>query len=57
MDDVQNRPDDRGIPIDKVGVSNLRYPIVVLDRNSGRQNTASYARLLAKVVWTVESRS
>lgn len=41
MDDVQNRPDDRGIPIDKVGVSNLRYPIVVLDRNSGRQNTVA----------------
>jgi GTP cyclohydrolase I len=32
-------PDDRHIPIDKVGVKGLRYPIVVKDRQRGRQHT------------------
>jgi GTP cyclohydrolase I len=32
MEDVQNRPDNRQLPIDQVGISDLRYPIVVLDR-------------------------
>ena len=25
--DIQNQPDDRGIPIDEVGISGLRYPV------------------------------
>ena len=37
--DVQSRPDARGIPIDQVGVSDLSYPIVVLDRQKERQHT------------------
>lgn len=37
MDDVQSRPDDRRIPIDQVGVSDLRYPIRVLDKQQGTQ--------------------
>ncbi len=37
--DVQNRSDPRGIPIDRVGVNDLRYPIVVLDRARQRQRT------------------
>lgn len=41
MDDVQNRQDDRRIPIDKVGVSDLRYPIMVLDRQQGKQETVA----------------
>lgn len=41
IEDVQNRYDDRGIAIDKVGVSDLRYPIVVLDRQDGRQETVA----------------
>jgi GTP cyclohydrolase IB len=39
--DVQSQPDDRNIPIDRVGVKNLRYPITVLDRASRRQNTVA----------------
>lgn len=39
MEDVQGRNDDRGIAIDKVGVTDLCYPIVVLDRNNERQQT------------------
>src|SRR5262244_916815 len=39
MEDVQNRRDDRRVAIDEVGVTGLRYPIVVLDRAQGRQHT------------------
>ncbi len=39
--DVQNRRDNRGIPINKVGVSNLQYPIVVLDRAKEKQSTVA----------------
>ena len=41
MYDVQNHRDDRQIPIDKVGVCDLQYPIVVLDRQSQRQSTTA----------------
>ena len=39
MADVQNMPDGREIEIDKVGVKNVKYPIIVLDRTNGHQNT------------------
>lgn len=39
MDDVQSRLDERGIAIDRAGVSGLRYPIVVFDQKDGRQET------------------
>ncbi len=41
MEDVQNRPDVRQLSIDQVGVSELRYPIVVLDRDQERQQTVA----------------
>ncbi len=37
--DIQNQRDYRKIPIDKVGIKNLRYPITVLDRKKGSQQT------------------
>ena len=37
--DVQNMPDERNIPIDKVGVRGLRYPISVKDRKKCLQHT------------------
>jgi GTP cyclohydrolase IB len=39
--DVQSQPDDRNIPIDRVGVKNLRYPITVLDRSCRKQHTVA----------------
>lgn len=45
MDDVQNYQDERRIPIDQVGVSDLRYPIVVLDRDQGRQHTTARLKM------------
>jgi GTP cyclohydrolase I len=41
MIDVQSRVDDRGIALDRVGVTDLRYPIVVLDRARERQSTTA----------------
>lgn len=41
LEDVQNRSDERRIPIDEVGVSDLRYPIFVLDRAQGKQQTVA----------------
>jgi len=41
MKDVQNQRDDRNIPIDKVGVKNIRYPITVLDRRNRYQPTVA----------------
>ena len=39
MKDIQNQRDFRNIPVDKVGIKDLRYPITVLDRNNGFQHT------------------
>ena len=41
MKDVQNQIDHRNIPIDKVGIKNLRYPITVLDKANKLQNTVA----------------
>lgn len=39
MPDVQSLPDERNLPIDKVGVKGLRYPISVRDRQKDLQHT------------------
>ncbi len=39
LEDVQSRRDDRDIPIDRVGVKGLRYPIVLLDKQRNKQHT------------------
>ena len=41
MRDVQNERDSRKIPIDLVGVRNLSYPIIVLDRQQNEQRTVA----------------
>ena len=37
--DVQNTPDLRHLPIDKVGIKDIRHPVVVRDRSQGVQHT------------------
>nr|CRH05437.1 GTP cyclohydrolase folE2 [Candidatus Magnetococcus massalia] len=37
--DVQSQQDHRRLPIDKVGIKDIRYPIVVKDRSTGKQHT------------------
>ena len=41
MIDTQNQPDFRKIPIDKVGIKGLKYPVKVLDKNRGTQSTVA----------------
>jgi GTP cyclohydrolase I len=41
MPDVQSSADERGVPLDQVGVSNIRFPIFVLDRAESRQHTVA----------------
>jgi GTP cyclohydrolase I len=39
LEDVQARPDDRGVAIDEVGVAGIRHPISVWDRAQAKQDT------------------
>jgi len=41
MKDVQNSNDIRGIDLDQVGVNNLKYPIIVLDKKNKKQHTVA----------------
>jgi GTP cyclohydrolase IB len=41
MKDIQNQFDDRKIPINKVGIKELKYPVKVLDKKNGYQNTVA----------------
>ena len=41
MKDIQNQKDNRNIDIDQVGVKGIRYPITVLDKNMGEQQTVA----------------
>ena len=41
MKDIQNASDDRNIPIQKVGIRGLRYPVVVMDRRCKSQHTVA----------------
>jgi GTP cyclohydrolase IB len=37
--DIQSSPDDRHLPINKVGIKNIRHPVRVRDRSGGEQHT------------------
>lgn len=41
MIDIQKQPDFRNIPINQVGIKNLKYPVKVLDRANGIQHTVA----------------
>jgi GTP cyclohydrolase I len=45
LEDVQNRRDDRQLPIDEVGITGIRYPVAVLDRERGKQSTVADVRM------------
>lgn len=47
MQDVQNRPDGRQLPLNKVGVKNVSHPIQVLDRARKTQATIASVDLFA----------
>ena len=39
LPDMQNQKDIRNIPIDKAGITKLKYPIAVKDRDNEIQHT------------------
>jgi len=39
--DVQSEPDHRNLNINKVGVKDITYPVVVMDRDNGHQHTVA----------------
>ena len=41
MIDIQNSVDEREIPLKKVGVRNVEYPVAVLDKKNKIQNTTA----------------
>ncbi len=41
MIDMQNQPDFRNIPIDKVGITGLKYPVTVRDKAQNTQSTVA----------------
>ena len=45
LTDTQSLPDDRQIPIDRVGVKDLRYPIRVRDKNHSEQGTIATVQM------------
>lgn len=47
MQDVQNRPDERNLPLKKVGVKNVSYPIQVLDKVNKIQHSIATIDLFA----------
>ena len=41
MIDIQSEEDTRAVPLQKVGVKGVKYPVVVLDKNAAKQHTTA----------------
>ncbi len=49
MIDIQNTNDTRNVPLEKVGVKNLRYPVSVMDKSEGSQRTTATVDLFVNL--------
>ena len=49
MRDIQNEEDTREVPLQKVGVKNVKYPVQVLDKNNQTQNTTASVNLFVNL--------
>jgi GTP cyclohydrolase I len=49
MKDVQNNIDNRNINIDKVGIKNIVYPIIVMDKSKGMQHTVASINMFVQL--------
>jgi GTP cyclohydrolase I len=49
MIDIQSTPDTREVPLQKVGVKNVRYPVQVLDKNRKIQSTTASINLFVNL--------
>ena len=39
--DIQSEPDYRNLPVDRVGIKDISYPVVVLEKSEGEQHTVA----------------
>ena len=44
MRDIQSESDTRAVPLQKVGVKGVKYPVVVLDKTATKQHSTAKAR-------------
>lgn len=49
MIDIQNEQDTREVPLQKVGVKGVKYPVTVLDKNSKTQSTTASVDLFVNL--------
>ena len=49
MRDIQNEEDTRKVPLQKVGVRGVKYPVTVLDKNRKTQNTTACVDLFVNL--------
>lgn len=49
INDIQNQTDKREIRINKVGVKGLKYPIVLQDRQNGKQNSIATVNMYVEL--------
>ena len=49
MKDVQNNLDTRNIVIDKVGIKDILYPIIVMDKAKGMQHTIASVNMFVQL--------
>ncbi len=49
MRDIQSEEDTRAVPLQKVGVKGVKYPVVVLDKNAGEQHTTASVDLFVNL--------
>ena len=49
MIDIQSTQDTRAVPLQKVGVKNVRYPMTVLDKNHKKQATTATVNLFVNL--------
>lgn len=54
MKDIQNQVDNRNINIDRVGIKGIRYPITVLDRANGYQQTIAQINMYVDLPHTLK---
>lgn len=49
LEDVQGRPDTRGISLDEAGVTGLRYPVTLADRDGAKQESVGQVTMSVAV--------
>ena len=49
MRDIQNEQDTRAVPLQKVGVKGVRYPVTVLDKSAKKQQTTASVDLFVNL--------